>query len=136
MSDNSHLKGMVAPMRKGLGFRHAIRGFIVAVGQELNMKVHVFAVVVVTMAGILGSLERWAWAAVIISYALVIVSELFNTAIERICDKITNEICPTIKDIKDIAASAVFFSALISVGVAALVFARHEVWEQWMRFFV
>lgn len=122
-------------MRKGFGFKHAIRGFAVAIGQELNMRVHVLAVVVVTAAGLLGGLERWAWAAVLLCFALVVTAEMFNTAVERICDKITDERCSAIKDIKDIAAGAVFFSALVSVGVAVVVFARPEIWNNWMSLF-
>ncbi len=121
--------------KKGFGFRHAIRGFAVAVGQELNMRVHVLAVAVVTAAGLLGRIERWAWASVLLSFGLVVITEMFNTTIERICDKITAERCPIIRDIKDIAAGAVFFGALIAVGVAVAVFARPEVWKNWMSLF-
>lgn len=122
-------------MKRGFGFRHAIRGFAVAVGQEWNMRVHALAVVVVVAAGLLGRIERWAWAAVLLSFGLVIAAEMFNTTIERICDRISKERCPMIRDIKDIAAGAVFFSALISVGVAAVVFARPEVWRNWLAAF-
>ena len=47
------------------------------------------------------------------SYLLLLICELFNTAIEGICNRITQEEDPQIKVIKDISSAAVFIAALL-----------------------
>lgn len=122
-------------MNRGFGFRHALRGVLTSLRQERNMRVHLLAVLLVTAAGILGKIERWAWAAVLICFGLVIAAELLNSVVERLCDKITQSRCPEIRDIKDMAAGAVLICAVVSVIVAIVVFARREVLEGFLSWF-
>ena len=42
------------------------------------------------------------------TYVLLIATELLNTAIERLCDRVTNEHDQAIKEVKDMASAAVF----------------------------
>lgn len=46
--------------------------------------------------------------ALLITYVLVLVVELLNTAIEKLCDRVTLERDSVIKSIKDMASAAVF----------------------------
>ena len=52
----------------------------------------------------------------------VISLEMVNSALERICDGITKERKPWIRDAKDAAAGAVLTSAIGSVIVALVIF--------------
>ena len=45
---------------------------------------------------------------IIFTYLLLLVTEIINTSIEKICDKITKKIDPEIKIIKDLSSAAVF----------------------------
>jgi len=45
---------------------------------------------------------------IIFTYLLLLVTEIINTTIEKICDKITKKIDPEIKVIKDLSSAAVF----------------------------
>ena len=45
---------------------------------------------------------------IISTYLLLLAFEIFNTAIEKLCDKITRKIDPDIKKIKDLSSAAVF----------------------------
>ncbi len=60
--------------------------------------------------------------ALLLCTGLVISLEMLNSAIERICNMYTTEFHPAIKIIKDIAAAAVLWSALISLVVGLLIF--------------
>ena len=46
-------------------------------------------------------------------YFLLLAFEIMNTAIEKLCDKITTDLDPKIKNIKDLSSAAVFIVLLI-----------------------
>ena len=48
-------------------------------------------------------------------YFLLLAFEIMNTAIEKLCDKVTNDIDPDIKKIKDLSSAAVFVVLLILI---------------------
>ena len=56
---------------------------------------------------------------IIVVYFFLLAFELLNTAIERICDKITLEFDADIKKIKDMSSAAVF---IILVSLVILIF--------------
>lgn len=53
---------------------------------------------------------------------LVIICELFNTAIEKLCDVVTGEYHPVIGYIKDVSAAAVLLACLLSVIAGLIIF--------------
>jgi diacylglycerol kinase (ATP) len=56
---------------------------------------------------------------VILAYLLLLSCELLNTAIEKICDRITREHDLAIKDIKDMASAAVFLVVIANILILA-----------------
>ena len=48
-------------------------------------------------------------------YFLLLAFEIMNTAIEKLCDKVTTETNPEIKKIKDLSSAAVFVVLLILI---------------------
>lgn len=58
----------------------------------------------------------------IFAISLVIVAELFNTAIEKVVDLITDRYHPLAKLVKDISAGAVLIAAINSIVVGYLLF--------------
>ena len=48
-------------------------------------------------------------------YLLLLAFEIMNTAIEKLCDKVTTDINPEIKKIKDLSSAAVFVVLLILI---------------------
>lgn len=56
---------------------------------------------------------------------LVIVAELLNTCIEKLCDVVSPGKDVRIKEIKDIAAGAVLFAAIVSLVLGLLMIANH-----------
>lgn len=57
--------------------------------------------------------------------AVVIASEMFNTAIENVIDLVSPEYHPLAKVIKDVAAGAVFFVCVIAVLIGVIIFVPH-----------
>lgn len=106
-------------------FSHAFRGLITAIKSERNVKIHLAVTVVVFAAAYFFKVEAWAWAVLAVTCALVITAELFNTALERLCDKVEPNLCPVIKEVKDIAAGAVLVCAIASVVVGNVIFWRY-----------
>ena len=52
---------------------------------------------------------------IISTYLLLLAFEIFNTAIEKLCDKITKKIDPDIKKIKDLSSASVFVILIILI---------------------
>jgi len=50
---------------------------------------------------------------IISTYLILLAFEIFNTAIEKLCDKITKKIDPDIKKIKDLSSASVFVVLMI-----------------------
>ena len=108
-------------------FRYAGKGVAHALG-ERNMKIHLVAVVVVVVVGLVLGLSWLEWAAVVICSGLVISMEVMNTALERLCDALVQAKTLPYESAglpKDLAAGGVLVAAGVSVVVAALIVARH-----------
>ena len=103
-------------------FTYAFQGLVSAFKNEAAFKVHLLACVVVASAGLYVKITAAEWCVIIICCALVLISELINTAIEKLCDTIMPEKNENIKFIKDVAAAAVLISALCAVIIAIIIF--------------
>jgi diacylglycerol kinase len=106
-------------------FFYAAKGIVFAIIKERNLKVHLLAVIVVSVAGFYFHISQTEWIAVVLCFALVISLEMINTAIEMLADKISPDKDDIIGSIKDISAGAVFVAALCSVIIAIIVFGKY-----------
>lgn len=103
-------------------FKNAINGIVYVLKKERNMKFHACAAIIVLALSFLYRLSRTEFMIVCLTVGLVIICELFNTAVEMIMDIIVDVYHPKVKKIKDIAAGAVLVSAIISLIVGYLIF--------------
>jgi diacylglycerol kinase len=103
-------------------FGHAFTGMGYAIRTQRNMQIHLLAVVAVVAAAFYFSISLSEWMAVLICIGLVLAAESFNTAIELLADKIWPGYDKQAGRVKDIAAAAVLFCAIISLFVASLIF--------------
>ena len=62
------------------------------------------------------------WIAIGFCIAFVIAMEMLNTALEKLCDVVHQEVHPGIKKVKDIAAGAVLISAIFSLITGLIIF--------------
>ena len=61
----------------------------------------------------------------VVAIVLVFAAELFNTAIEKLCDVVHPDYSEKIKAIKDLAAGAVLVCAVGAVVIGLFVFINH-----------
>lgn len=103
-------------------FKYAFAGIWSSFKSERNMKIHVFVMLLVILLGLIFKLAIGEWITLIVVFALVIGSELFNTVIEIVVDMISLEKSPQAKLAKDISAGAVLVFAIASIIVGLLIF--------------
>ncbi|WP_342444318.1 diacylglycerol kinase family protein [Paenibacillus sp. FSL L8-0638] len=105
-------------------FRYAAEGVMYALRTQVNMRIHVAVALLVIVAGLTLHISRLDWLFVCVAIAIVIVAELFNTAIEAAVDLISPDIHPLAKAAKDTAAGAVLLAAVFAVIIGIFVFYR------------
>lgn len=103
-------------------FRYAVNGLKEFVFTEHHALIHIIIMIAAISAGLLLNLNTQEWLILIIVISLVFISEMMNTAIEKICDYIQPEIHPDIKIIKDISAGAVLIAAIGAVIAGCIIF--------------
>ena len=103
-------------------FRYAFKGIAELIKKEAHAKLHILAAVLVTVAGFWFRIECWEWVSIVICIGAVFMAEAFNSAIERLADKISREKDPLIGQAKDLGAAAVLLFAIASLIVAAIIF--------------
>jgi diacylglycerol kinase len=103
-------------------FRHAFDGLFAALRQGVNFRIQLLAAVVAVVLGIVLHISHLEWVAIALCIGSVLSAELMNTAIEKLCDRVSTEKHPLIKAAKDMSAAAVLLLAAMSVVVALLIF--------------
>lgn len=98
-----------------IGLRHAVRGFVHAVRDETNLRIHLVAAVTALMVT---WLLNAPFAPIVLAIALVLALELMNTAIEAAVDLAESEAHPLARRAKDASAAAVLVAAVAAVVVA------------------
>jgi len=106
----------------GRKFIHAVKGIIEVASTERNMKVHLAAALLAVGLAACLRLEAWKWAVLFLAIALVMVSEMLNTAIESVVDLHCKTYHPLAKKAKDVAAGAVLLAAFWAVVLGAVIF--------------
>jgi diacylglycerol kinase (ATP) len=105
-----------------IAFRHAVEGIGHTFRTQRNMRVHLFSVVAILLAGLLLRLPRVEMVVLVVTAAMVVIAEMFNTAIEAVVDMITDHYHPAAKYAKDVAAGAVLIAAINAAVVGGIVF--------------
>ena len=103
-------------------FGHAFRGVAIVLRSEHNAWIHALATLGAISLGFVLTIERGEWLIVSLAIALVWTAEILNTAIEKLCDVVSPEHHPGVKQVKDIAAGGVLVSAVGALIVAILIF--------------
>lgn len=103
-------------------FKYAGEGIISSLKTERNMKVHVFIMLLVILAGVLLKISRDEWITCIICFAIVISGELFNTAIETVVNIVMPYRNEKAKLAKDISAGGVLVLAIGTAIIGLIIF--------------
>ena len=103
-------------------FKDAFRGIFLLIRAERNFQIHTIALVVVCAAGFYFDINRFEWIAIVLTSLVVMGLEGVNSALEKLCDEVTEERKESIRNIKDIAAGAVLISAIGALVIAGFIF--------------
>jgi len=112
--------------RLGKSFLYAFSGIRRSVYTERNLRIHLCALVLVTEFGFLYHLTPMEWVIICLLFGLMLVSELWNTAIEALADLATRYENELVRVAKDVAAGAVLLMAVMSVVVGVIIFRDTE----------
>ena len=105
---------------KGGGY--AIKGAWLLLRHEPSIQVQFAIAILVTIAGFYFDITATEWMMQLFAIGLVMATEGVNTAIENIADFVHADYHVKIGRIKDVAAGAVFFAALIAVIIGLIIY--------------
>ena len=103
-------------------FGYAFKGLGYATKTQLNFRVHLVAAVIAVSLGyaLHISVNDWQW--IILSITLVLVAELFNTAMEALIDLVSPEYNDLAGHVKDLSAGAVTLAAVFALIMGLIIF--------------
>lgn len=104
-------------------FRYALKGIEDAISTQRHLRVHTVAAGFVALFGLLLGLPHVDLVLLLMAIALVIITELLNTAVELTVDLVSPALHPIARRAKDIAAGAVLIAALVAATVGIIVLA-------------
>ena len=102
--------------------KYSLQGGVQLIRTEPSIQVQFAIAILITLAGFYFEISRTEWIGQTLCIGLVMTAEGLNTAIEGIADFIHPDYHEKIGRIKDIAAGAVGFAAIISIVVAAIIY--------------
>jgi undecaprenol kinase/diacylglycerol kinase (ATP) len=103
-------------------FKHAFNGAGYFIRHDRNGRIHFIAAILVLVTGFCFKVSVAEWCILLICIALVTGFEMLNHALENLCDVVHEEYHPLIKTVKDVAAAAVLWSAIVSAVIGLLIF--------------
>jgi diacylglycerol kinase (ATP) len=110
-------------------FKPALEGLQYVLKTQPNAWVHAFISIAVIALGFWVDLDINSWAVIILTMALVWVTEFANTAIEAVVDVASPDYHPLAKVAKDVSAAAVVIAAMAAVIVGLLILGS-QLWER------
>ncbi len=110
----------IATRIKSVGY--AFKGAYLLITTEASIKVQFFICVLVTIAGFYFNISSTEWMIQILTIASIMSIEGLNTAVEEIADFVHPNHHKKIGLIKDIAAGAVFITAIAAVIVGCIIY--------------
>src|SRR4051794_6294566 len=99
----------------------ALNGFRFCCRMERNFRIHLLFAVLVTLIGLYVEISSIEWLVIGCCILVVLVLEMVNTAIEKLCDVVHPLNNPQIKIIKDVAAGAVLLAVMTSSLIGSFI---------------
>jgi len=106
-------------------FGYAQKGILTVLKEEQNFRIEIFIGLLVILSSFVLGFSYIEKIILLIAVILVLSSEMINTAIEDLCDKIEPKDDPVIGKIKDIMAGFVLVCSLGASIVGLIIFAHN-----------
>ena len=103
-------------------FKYAFSGLSYAFSTQVNFKFHMVAVLSSVITGWVLKLTTAEWLWIMAAIAIVLISELLNTAIEVLVDLVSPSYHEKAKIVKDVSAGAVLVAAVFALLVGLIIF--------------
>lgn len=107
-------------------FRYAVDGILDVFRTQRHMRFHFITVVAVLMAAMFFGLDQSSMLILLFTISMVLISEMFNSAIEAVVDMVTQTYHPLAKFAKDAAAGAVLIATSTAVLIGFLLFIQKQ----------
>lgn len=99
------------------------------------MRIHTSAALYVFAFSFFFHLSGTDYAVLALTFAAVLMAELFNTAAEGLCDMVSPAFSPSARAVKDMASGGVLVGAFFSVCVAVDLFRQPEAFRRMADYF-
>jgi diacylglycerol kinase len=106
-------------------FIYAGLGFYVVLKEEVNFRLQVAIGIIILLAAFYFHFTYAEWVAIIVAVTLVLLSEIVNTAIEDLCNKIQPNPDPIIRKVKNTMAAFVLVSSVGALFLGFLTIIHH-----------
>ena len=103
-------------------FKFAFQGIREVVATQHNIWIHLILAILTISLGFIFNIKATEWIAIVISIGIVFAAEIFNSALEYVVDMISPDYHEKGGKIKDLAAAAVFITALAAAIVGIIIF--------------
>jgi len=102
--------------------KNAINGIKTALKTQKNLRLHFLTAILVIVLGILFKISLTEFVLLLITICLVVVAEVFNTAMEFTVDLVSPEFNKHAKKAKDVSAGGVLVTAVVAILNGLLIF--------------
>lgn len=110
-------------------FQVALRGLVYTFRTQRHMRFHVYMVIAVIIMGAFFGFRLREMMVLLFTISLVLVAEMFNSAIEATVDLVQPSYHPLARFAKDIAAGAVMITTIIALVIGSLILLGENRWE-------
>ena len=94
---------------------YAIEGLVDAIQKETSFRLQLLGFFIFSIVAFTISVDEVFRYILFLSLFIPIIAEIINSGIERVVDLCTNEIHPLAKSAKDLGATAVFLSIILTI---------------------
>lgn len=109
-------------MERIKSFRNPLRGLAWMIRKEHNSRVHLVSAILAIGLGAFLNLGIMEWISILVCIMAVFITELLNTSLEVLSDKVEPNYSEEIKIVKDLASAAVFVAAVVSLIIGCIIF--------------
>ena len=120
--ENNNNSYIVSIKKRIKSFGFAFKGVATLFKTQPNARIHLMAILLVTVAGFLLKVSTTEWCFIVMSFALVLAAEALNTAVEFVVDLVSPDYHPLAGKAKDVAAAAVLITAIGAVIIGIIIF--------------
>jgi len=103
-------------------FRNALIGIKTAYKSQKNLRVHIFIGFFVILFGVFLKVSIVEWLILLLTILVVVITEMFNTALEFTVDLFSTEYSKQAKKAKDVSAAGVLITAFSAILIGIIIF--------------